>query len=1418
MFESSAHAEIHHLLLTAHHQRCLLDTIRSATFFFCLAQARLDLGDVRVEGEVALIRMSLFSDTTSFITSVPRPPALSSRRGGSNVAANCGGGPQQIVSDSTGAFEDERLSTNSVLVSPVPFAKTPKRWTLRTFCLTVIVTFRIVFVVCVRRAASHLQCFTSRDRRRRSTCSDHSIRCGSSFNSMRCVEPLSPMVAAAYSDNSVVNSRYTLLSFLPMNLWEQFRRPLNFYFLIVAMLQFISVIAPVNPMSTLLPLLFAFSLTAVKEGYDDVKRHRQDRKYNRKGRRVLDAVRQQWINKPNCDIRVGDVILLKEGDDFPCDMVAIAASSSTLYIRTDNLDGEIDLKSREIMSWSVPLPSGEQLDDHRTPAQHLCEVTDEPCDLVERLRCCKLQCSYPSAIVDSFEGRADIYVPREERLPPGDSDITNSQQGPPTFCVPLLVEHLLPQSCVLARTGLMIGIAVYTGKDTKCGMNTHPAPVKWAQIDKDVSRYSVYIFICQMLNAIVFGLLGYSKNATIHTSAWYLQQPPSEASASFLIYPLRFFLLTTVMIPVSFKFVVDVCKYYMSKVVEWDAAMMPSFSVLNSTSKKSDEKGKSKDYCSGCKVKNSGILEDLGQIDYVLSDKTGTLTENVMELHSIAVAPGSSISVASILTPIVRRSSDSLLAPRVVPQHAEGNATETFAKMVALCNTVEVIESCNSEPTYMAASPDEVALCYGMAKMGVTLVEREEHYAVLELSGGCERWRIHHTFHFTSEKKSMGLIIEEVASGCIWYVAKGADDKMLSISALDENSTFFGAQLSRYATLGLRTLLVARKSMTVEEHHLFMQRLEEANCLVDGRRERLEALQQELEQDMVVLGITAIEDRLQDHVAETIGDLLQAGVKVWMLTGDKLETAEQIGISCGLYESGDVVVRVTGDGVERDLKRNIFAALTAPGSGEGDAHNSSAMFPSSSPTSRPAEGDSGERKETSLALIGTALWNRTFLFDPDRPAPSLQYHNLSSVSLRNGSDSSTGLSRGEHGRSGREGRKVLVVHGGAVLEAILSDPFLRECFGKLASRCRSVICARTTPSQKAALTEFVRGEGHITLCVGDGGNDVAMLQASHVGVGIAGKEGQQAARAADFVIAQFSDLRSLLFVHGQQSYARTAYVIKYSFYKSMLISFIQLAYNVVGTHFSGGTFWNSFSLTMWNGCYTLPQTILYCLDRCAPRVVLEQNPFLYKLTRRGVDMHPGTFFVSYVIRGMLQSVLLLWLATQLYGSSFAYASTGGNASNDVVFSVAYTALMISQVFTVLWESHSITPLNVLAIFGMPLIYLFSTMAYSKVETLQYYGVFAKSLDTFGILAAFGIALTLWIPSLAYFTALNLWRPSPSDCLREAEMKRLTLTTRYAKGCDVTTVLVQWFSAIPEAASTFLEKALFAPAGDDREDE
>eukprot|EP01064_Diplonema_japonicum_P039191 TRINITY_DN9775_c0_g1_i3.p1 TRINITY_DN9775_c0_g1~~TRINITY_DN9775_c0_g1_i3.p1 ORF type:complete len:1134 (+),score=217.97 TRINITY_DN9775_c0_g1_i3:48-3404(+) len=1084
--------------------------------------------------------------------------------------------------------------------------------------------------------------------------------------SERRVKPYSAECREAYMANRVVNSKYTMLSFIPKNIYEQFGRPLNMYFLLIAGLQLIKAIAPVNPLSTIVPLVFAFALTAIKEGFDDRERHREDSKFNnRKYEVFVNGSLKQIASE---DIHVGDVVKVNKGNEIPCDLFLLQSSDEDglAYIRTDNLDGEIDLKPRNCVE-NLTIPS----------------ITDFNGILVY---------GEPDNNLYSFNSRLEH-----------DKDYTVSGA------------QLLLQSCFLQNTEWVYGLAVYTGSDTKCGQNKQDPPLKWAGVDRLVSHFASYVFIFQLSVALFMGIIGNVYRETKSRDAWYLSFKAAEAY-EYLVIPMRFFLLTSVMIPISFKVIIDVSKYYISLVIGWDISMYDADIDAPAGSP--------------AKANSTSLAEDLGQIECILTDKTGTLTDNIMEFKACSlsgeicgggIAPGKSFD------------------PSVSPFDGLGFAERTdapyrlFAKTLALCHTVNI-----EDGNLAAASPDEEALVKAASRMRVRFIARTKHTITIDNDGVTEVYKILHVFEFDSDRKMMSMLLQNNETGETMLLSKGADDKLIAKMDETQLTAPMEKHLCMFASAGLRTLVLGHRTVSQSEYNAWREIIESAlKHTGDTRDVEVAKAYTILESKLTLVGATAIEDKLQDGVPETIVKLREAGISFWMLTGDKFETAKQISRSCGLWTANESLLTIsyeTDVQMDNDLRRLL---------------------------------DICERNHSSLA-----------------ETLNEQYGTFHNSSLSNKDDelqaasSAVGESKLEIAASeGPTDGHVLIVEGKTIKHLLEKHITL---FKELCMKMNSVICCRVTPSQKAGLTrmaktdiEFVEDAGCFTnplrrgktdrkvLSVGDGGNDVAMIQEATVGVGIVGKEGRQASRAADYSIARFRFLQPLLLVHGQYSYQRSCYIVQYCFYKSMLLAIIQIIFNFFAL-FSGVSYWNSLLLTTWNSVFAVPVPF-YVLDKILPKDKLLANPDLYKESLKGKSLTMNTFG-WFVGRGAIQGIMCLLFTFIVFNDSVS--NNAQPMDFQSCFTVTYTILVMVQVWTVILESNSMTVVNLVGIFSMPPFYLAFIAAYAAIPVLSYYGVATRLFSDPAVwLAVILLTAALFVPSYSYAVYQENFRPTPFQVIR-----------------------------------------------------
>eukprot|EP00756_Hemistasia_phaeocysticola_P022938 Hpha_TRINITY_DN15865_c2_g1::TRINITY_DN15865_c2_g1_i1::g.188318::m.188318/K01530/E3.6.3.1; phospholipid-translocating ATPase len=1097
----------------------------------------------------------------------------------------------------------------------------------------------------------------------------------------RTVNAVTFHTAAAFPNNTVTNSKYTVLTFLPKNFYEQFGRPLNVYFLLIGLLQFIKVIAPVHPITTVGPLLFAFLLTACKEGLDDLQRHRQDRDFNDRAYSVVGSLTGELKRIPSREIRVGDIVRLESGDEIPCDLFLVSSSDDegVAYIRTDNLDGEIDLKPRQAVDQIVRTNPKEEGQKWRGA----------------------VVCEKPNARLYHFNSKVVVAG--------GETVSVDSQQ-------------LLLQSCFLQNTDYAYGMAVYTGQQTKCSMNKRKTPVKIPSLDRAVTQCSLYVFTFQVAIGALLGGMGASARGAHEEDAWYLSYDAPEWYTP-LIIPTRFFLLTSVMIPISFKVIIDISKYYISLAIGWDLEMYDG------------EVDKEQGGCPA-RANSTAIAEDLGQIEFVMTDKTGTLTENVMEFRCASV--GGAMwggGGGKKVDPSVGALSDRAFQRALSSGDA---ALNLFARHLALCHTV----SLKDEGGYSAASPDEEALVRAAHKMGSVLKGRTKRdVTIAHNGGGDEAFSIVHTFEFTSDRKMMSILLRS-KSGELTLFTKGADSSvlpLLSREAAAERSAA-EAHIDAFAAAGLRTLVVAQRGVKREELDKWLPALQTAMTQTgDSRAAKLAETYKLLERDMTFVGVTAIEDRLQEEVPETISALRKANIRFWMLTGDKYETAKQIARSCNLWKAGEHLhpIRQSDSLTALQSLRQVLNELPDLGA-QAHLHN---------------------RAHRSSLERG--------LMDGDQEMSEAAHSESASQRASQGN--------------------CLIIEGGALEDILDAGEEAQDDLREAGVRCSTVICCRVTPAQKAKVTRLVKGtdrgpkdwketlkrflvggEPTRVLSIGDGGNDVAMIQEATIGVGIVGKEGRQASRAADYSIAKFRFLKTLLLVHGHYSYSRSAYITQYCFYKSMLVAWIQMQFNM-HAGLSGISFWNSFHLMCWNGVFTLPGPFLYGLDRIAPRSSLMSNPTLYHECQEGRYLTRFTFMGVHLGRGLVQAVVMLWITLIVAGGE-SMSSDGQALGFRAVSSVTYTAMLFMQSWVLLLDSNTLTVWNIASIVLMPVLYLIATAIYSELTFLEYYKIFSRVAGD-GTLFLLIVLLTV-LPMLPHHLAVasrfNLC-PNPTDRERIREV-------------------------------------------------
>ncbi|KAI9505308.1 hypothetical protein BX070DRAFT_182303, partial [Coemansia spiralis] len=1113
-----------------------------------------------------------------------------------------------------------------------------------------------------------------------------------------------------YPKNAISTARYNVVTFLPAQIAAQFSKVANIYFLFIAILQQVPGWSTTGRWSTVLPLCVFVSLSIAHEGFDDLRRHRMDHAENAQHTRVLKEIENplpenmscRWKKKRWENVQVGDLIMITKDEWIPADCIVIASTGfdGTCFVETAALDGETTLKQKQALeATNSEIQAPEQL------AAFNAFTYVEP----------------PSAELYNFEGYMEI---KGERYP-------------------LTPNQLLLRGSVLRNTAYVYAQVVYSGEQTRLRLNaTRNVRTKAPQIQRITNRIVIFVFFLLLVLCFVFSALGIHWNGSRRKKHWYLHKVHMPATA--LIF--GYIVMMNALIPISLYVTLEAVKIFQCWFIQQDIAMYHP------------------DTDTRAEARTTAINEDLGMVRYVFSDKTGTLTENIMKLRAVMIAGFSYLHIdldrlkdspksgskdteepvvdglgtLSPESPKVHRTSSRLSFLRSGPLSAGSNGrqspslfkaqlfskhrrqqslpspvlvfrarAEWFLRCMALCHTVQP----DRDPLtgritgYQATSPDEKALVAAAAELGYVMNNRAGPLVQLrsfdrgvpppDPTDRLGNYEVLDVLEFSSARKRMSVILR-CPDGRIVMMSKGADSALLprllkpenmnsdssdtsylprpsrtvgrtsanggssnenglgfasiplrrklsqpSAAYLHSRSSSVGSSmdymrsdtpdlmpmfagiggvspnnsngnsgngngnsnlpsvpfppqekwaraqaleaLHQFSTEGLRTLMYAHKEIEPDYYEAWHNRYVAATTALVNRQQQVEAICEEIEGDLLLSGVSAIEDRLQAGVPETIFKLRRAGIRVWMLTGDKVETAINIAKSCRLIDT-DVVETKT-----LDLKMM-------------------------------------EQNKDRMALLVMQL---------TAGSPSF----------------------------------AVVIDGEtlAALENYASEGLLDK-FLSLGTMCDAVICSRVSPSQKALIVHNMRHDNDkymVTLAIGDGGNDIAMIQEAHVGIGIAGQEGLQASRAADFSIGQFRFLQKLLFVHGRWSYVRVSMFIMGTFYKCMAFYVTQLIFQFY-TGFSGTSLFESWTLSMYNTLFSiLPVLVVGIFEQDLQPETLMAYPELYR------DMGPKNHLFSVPL--FIKRVVLIGILHSVIAAYFPIASSlylGHDATTDDQFIVS----------------------------------------------------------------------------------------------------------------------------------------------------
>ncbi|EQL01675.1 P-type ATPase-like protein [Ophiocordyceps sinensis CO18] len=1053
---------------------------------------------------------------------------------------------------------------------------------------------------------------------------------------------------ARFPTNIVSNAKYTAWSFLPITLYNEFSFFFNMYFLLVALSQAIPALRIGYISAYVAPLAFVLLITMGKEAYDDIDRRRRDTEANsemysvltfgdpesrpatlrprrplksdsmrrgsrrsRGGRHDLSDIQEEEeqsalaqpsshveeLGRKSKDLNVGDVLKLSKGQRVPADVVILQCYTTDgpvvsaakepaeeevllaledsdqlqkgkqpavealkneadtgavgeTFIRTDQLDGETDWKLRLASPLTQNLPLEEFV----------------------RLR---VTGGKPDKQVNEFAGTVELLPARHDALSHQDMLPQDDESAKSSA---LSIDNTAWANTVIASQGTTLAVIMYTGPQTRSALSTSPSRSKTGLLEYEIN--SLTKILCALtlaLSIVLVALQGFEKT---EGNVWYIKM-------------MRFLVLFSTIVPISLRVNLDMGKSAYSRFIQRDPGIP------------------------GAVVRTSTIPEDLGRIEYLLSDKTGTLTQNDMEMKKIHVGTVSYANEAMDevaayvkqgfhIQPTTDPSSRTML---ITPSSTYSNAVNVGAARtrreigsrvrdvvlaLALCHNVTPTvdtEDGQEVTSYQASSPDEIAIVKWAESVGLRLTSRDRKSMTLEFAdSGRPVVRVHilEVFPFTSDGKRMGIIVHfqedlkapstDLSSGDIWFYQKGADTVMSSIVVAND---WLDEETANMAREGLRTLVVGRKKLSVQQYHEFSSKYQEASLAMAGREAGLQrAVSHYLESDLELLGVTGVEDKLQKDVKPSLELLRNAGIKIWMLTGDKVETARCVAVSSKLVARGQYIYTVAKLG-KKDYARDHLDFL---------------------------------RSKTDACL----------LIDGESLSLFLTHFRLEFISI-----------------------------------AVLLP---------------TVVACRCSPTQKAEVAKLIKEYTKKRVCcIGDGGNDVSMIQAADVGVGIVGKEGRQASLAADFSIEHFYHLVKLLVWHGRNSYKRSAKLAQFVIHRGLIVA--------------------DWLLVGYATIYTAAPVLSLVLDKDVDENLANLYPELYKELTTGRSLSYRTFFVWVLVSvyqgGMIQG--LSQLLTEVDGRRMV--------------AVSYTVLVLNELIMVAIEITTWHPVMIVSILSTFVVFV-----------------------------------------------------------------------------------------------------------------
>ena len=977
-----------------------------------------------------------------------------------------------------------------------------------------------------------------------------------------------------FKDNKVDTQKYNFITFLPKSLIYQFYRVANIYFLVCAVLQCIPAISPLGMETALVPIIIVLSVSIIREGVEDCTRAKLDKQQNNEPTEVY--VDEQWEQTQSGKLHMGEIVSVKQDDSFPADLILIDSDlpEGICFIETGSLDGEKTLKLKESPTQTAGKfnKNGEKLGNFTISGKALADQ--------------------PNPELYLLNGKMHLVFTN-----------MNNQGMEETHDIPLDAKQLLLKGAKLRNTSWIIGIVVYTGHNCKIMKNAKDPVTKYSSVELLMNKALIFIFVLQAILCIVAAVLRgefYKSNGLVKADGRDNKEDKSfgytERSygwESFLNY-FTYMLLLNTMIPISLIITLEVVKLIQGAFMKVDAY---SYSKVRKK---------------WLNPNSISLNEECGLVNYIFSDKTGTLTCNRMQFKYCVIGdicyeylrtegegtvkeinfrydeniiPFRKYDMFENMLDenrmrnttkyedfIIKSEKDSSI--KLSLENTE-NLIENFWYGLSLCHSCSIQQNEDGTEEYICVSPDSIELVKTAKDQGWNFIESGSS-SIKRIRLGkdglfrndVERLQL---IEFSSDRKRETVIVKD--RGIIKVYCKGADsiiEERLSKKTPESILKQCKYYVNKFSAQGFRTLFLAMKVLSQEEYDNFSSRLKEAQ-MSDDKDKKVEEVNELVENNLFLIGTTIVEDKLQENVPETIRNLRLSNIKVWMLTGDKMNTAYNIGLSCNLINKDMKIFSICGIEVKKNEKLEII---------------------------------NKDERDQVITNFAKEFERYKGQFDS--------------------------LEKPQFG---------ILVDEKALL-TINEDEMIQHIFLNIAKDAVAVICCRVSPIQKSQVVKMMKNydSSAITLAIGDGGNDVSMIMEAHIGVGIYGEEGMRAVQSSDYAIGEFQCLSPLLFFHGRTNYIRNSECIQYFFYKNFVFTVVQFIFGFY-CNFTGQTIVDDWFITTFNLIFTsLPLGCRALMDHDLKpddgEVVHKMLPFMYAENRDN-----PIFTIKHFLLTLLKAIL-----------------------------------------------------------------------------------------------------------------------------------------------------------------------------------